>query len=147
MSWLRRFSNVFRPDRVRRDIDREVAFHLAERADEQRASGLSDEGARRDARLRFGNPAVQAERAHDADVHRWLDDLVRDLRHGVRSLSRTPAFTLSVVLTLALGIGASTAVFSVVDGVLLGPLPYPDADRLVRVATRSQPQLTMRAGG
>jgi predicted permease len=146
MSWLRRLSNVFRADRVRRDIDREVAFHLAEREDEQRASGVSDEDARRHARLQFGNPTVQAERAHDADMHRWLDDLVRDLRHGVRSLARTPAFTLSVVLTLALGIGASTAVFSVVDGVLLRPLPYRDADRLVRVAARSQPQLNVPSG-
>jgi hypothetical protein len=73
MSWLRRLSNVFRADRVRRDIDREVEFHLAERADEERASGVSDEEARRLARLRFGNPVVQADRAHDADRAGWLE--------------------------------------------------------------------------
>jgi predicted permease len=146
MSWLRRLSNVFRADRVRRDIDREVAFHLAERADDERAGGVSDEEARRLARLRFGSPIAQADRAQDANVTRWLDDVVRDVRHGARSLARAPGFTLAVVLTLALGIGASTAVFSVVDGVLLSPLPYPDADRLVRVATRSQPQLNVPSG-
>jgi predicted permease len=146
MSWLHRLANVFRTDRVRRDIDREVAFHLAERADDERASGLSDEESRRLARLRFGSPVVQADRAHDANVARWLDDLARDIRHATRSLARTPGFTVAVVLTLALGIGASTAVFSVVDGVLLSPLPYPDADRVVRVAGRTQPQLNVPSG-
>ena len=118
MSWIRRLSNVFRPNRTRRDIDREAAFH----------------------------PADRAERGRDGEVAGWFDDLLRDFRHTARSLGRTPGFTVAVILTLALGIGASTAVFSVVDGVLLRPLPYPDPDRLVRVAGRTQPEVNVPTG-
>jgi putative ABC transport system permease protein len=146
MSWLRRLWNVFRSARVQRDIEREVAFHLAERADDERASGLSDDESRRRARLRFGNPTVQAERTREADIAGWLDDLLHDVRQAFRSIRRTPSFTVAVVLTLALGIGVNTAVFSVVDGVLLKPLLYPDADRLVRVAGRTQPQINVPRG-
>lgn len=134
MSWLRRLWNTFRPERVHEDIDRELAFHLAERADQLRAEGLSHEEAIRRARLQFGNVNVQAERIRDVDVALWADSLLRNIRYAVRTLTRTPGFTAAVVLTLALGIGANTAVFSAIDAVLLQPLPFPDGDRLMRLS-------------
>ena len=133
MSWLRRVIRTFRSDRVDRDIDRELAFHLAERIDELRASGLSDTEAVQQARRQFGTAAVHAERTRQFDVAVWLDARLRDVRYAVRSLARTPAFTLTAVATLALGIGANTAVFSAIDAVLLRPLPFPESDRLVQL--------------
>ena len=133
MSWLRRLWYTIRPSRLQRDIDRELSFHLAERADHLRSQGLCEEEAARRARLQFGNPAVQAERTLDVDLELWLDALLRNIRYAARTLARAPGFTASVVLTLALGIGANSAVFSAIDAVLLRPLPFPDSDRLVRV--------------
>lgn len=138
MSVRRRIWNALRPGRVQRDIEREVAFHLAERADELRAAGADPAEAARDALARFGNPTLQAERTRDADVSAWLDTRRRDLRYAVRSLVRTPAFTVTAVLTLGLGIGAATAVFATLDAVLLRPLPFPEPDRLVRVVQTQQ---------
>lgn len=133
MAWLRRLWNTFNFERVQRDIDRELSFHISERVDQLRAEGLSDDEATRRARLQFGNVTVQAERTRDMDVSAWLDALRRDTRYAIRSLARTPGFTLTVLLTLALGIGANSAVFSAIDAVLLRPLPFPDGDRLLRL--------------
>jgi putative ABC transport system permease protein len=134
MNWLKRLANAIWPDRVDREIRREVAFHIAERTDQLRAAGLPDEEAARQARIVFGNPVVQAERVRDVDVAATADALIRDTRYALRVLARTPGFTLAVVLTLSLAIGANTAVFSALDTVLFKPLPFPDGDRLVRVA-------------
>jgi putative ABC transport system permease protein len=142
MSWMHRLWNAVRPDRAERDIDRELTFHVEERADELRSAGLDPEEARRQARHRFGNVPLQAERTRDADLTLWLDALMRHLRLAVRSLRRTPGFSAAVVLTLALGIGANTAIFSALDAVLLRPLPFPDDDRLVHL-----PQVIDRLGG
>ena len=133
MSWLKRLANVVRTGKVERQIRRELEFHAAERADELRASGLSHEEAARRARVQLGNPLLQAERTRDVDLALWADGILRNLRHAVRSLLRAPGFTLTVIATLALGIGANTAVFSALDAVLLRPLPFPHADRLVRL--------------
>jgi predicted permease len=131
MTWLRRLFNSVRSGRVERDIEREITFHLAERADDLAREGASAADARRQARLQFGNPIVQRESTRDVDLAGWVDATARNLRYAVRALGRTPGFTLTVVLTLALGIGANTAVFSAIDAVLLRPLPFPDGDRLV----------------
>jgi putative ABC transport system permease protein len=137
MSWLHRLVNTFRPAPLERDIDREIAFHIREREDELRTGGLSADEARRRARLQFGHTVAQRERTRDVDVANTLDTLLRNLRLALRGIRRTPGFSAAVVLTLALGIGANSAVFSAIDGVLLRPLPYPDADRLV-VLTQTQ---------
>ena len=132
--WLRRLWNTLRPGRINRDIDREIAFHLAERADDLRARGLAGTDAGRRARVQFGNVTLQAERTRDADIALWVDAFARNVRYALRTLARTPGFTAAVVLTLALGIGANTAVFSALDAVLLQPLPFPDGDRLMRLS-------------
>ena len=133
MPWFRRLVNTLRRGRVDSDIDRELAFHIAERVDQLRAQGLTESEALRSARLKFGNPVVQRERTRDVDIAHGVDTLFRQIRHAVRALGRTPGFTATVVLTLALGIGANSAVFSAMDAVLLRPLPFPDSDRLMRL--------------
>lgn len=137
MSWLRRLANTFRQGRLHRDIERELSFHVAERADQLRAQGLSAEEATRRARIQFGNPIVQRERTRDVDIAGWIDTGMRNVRYAIRILARAPGFTLTVVLTLALGIGANTAVFSAIDAILLRPLPFPDSDRLVRILQKN----------
>ena len=131
MAWLHRLMNTVRPRRLERDLDRELSFHLAERIDHLKQQGLSEEEAERLARVRFGNVTLQRERSREVNVAESLDGAFRNVRHTCRALARTPGFTVTVVLTLALGIGANAAVFSLIDGVLLQPLPFPDADRLV----------------
>src|SRR5580765_3039419 len=126
MAWHHRIRNAFRRNRVHREADRELAFHIAERIDELRASGMSEQEARLQARLRFGNLTAQIEETSDMNIALWLDGMLRNLRLAVRSLIKTPAFTATVVLTLALGIGANSAVFSALDAVVLRPLPFPE---------------------
>ena len=133
MSWVQRLVNALRPSRLLRDIDREIAFHIDERADDLRSQGLSDEEARRTARSRFGNPLVQRDRTRDVDSAAAIDATWRNIRYALRAMRRTPGFTAAVVLTLALGIGANSAVFSAIDAVLLRPLPFPDGERLVEL--------------
>jgi predicted permease len=138
VAWLKRLSNALWAGRVEREIRRELDFHVAERADALRAAGVPAAEAERRARAQLGNPLLQSERTRDADVAAWADGALRNLRLAARSLARAPGFALTVVATLALGIGANTAVFSALDGVLLRPLCFPEADRLVRLAQRQE---------
>ena len=124
MGWLRRVRNAVRPGRVENDIDREVSFHVAETVDELRGQGLSEDEALRRARRRFGNVTLQTERTRDADTAAWTDALLRNVRHGGRALARTPGLAISIVLILALGIGANSAVLAALNAVLLQP-PFP----------------------
>ena len=94
---------------------------------------MTADEARLAARRALGSAAHAADLHRDARTFAWIDDMRRDMVHGLRSLRRTPGFTTIAVLTLALGIGANTAIFSVISAVLLRPLPYRDADRLVQV--------------
>ena len=130
--WSRLRSFVGR-DRLDRDFDDELATHLELLTDDARRRGLSESDARREARLKLGQPASLREQYRDARGLPLVDALVQDVRFGCRVLFKNPRFTLLASLTLALGIGANTAVFSLVNGVLLAPLPYRDPDRLVSV--------------
>ena len=115
------------------DLQEEMRLHLELERERQRDAGVPEEEALSAARRRLGNAALIRERTHDVWGWRWLDDLGRDLRHAVRSLARTPGFVAAVVLILALGTGAATAMFGIVYGMLIRPLPYPDTGRIVRV--------------
>ena len=140
MAWFERIWNVLRPGRVHRDLDRELSFHVLERAEELQAGGMSQDEAGRSARRQFGNYTAQIERTRDMDINERLDATMRNLRHAARSLGKTPAFTATVILTLALGIGANSAVFSAINAVLLRPLPFPHGDKLVSLA-QSTPKI------
>src|SRR5215471_13994796 len=109
MGSFRRFINVLRSNRVSADIRREMDFHMAERADDLVASGMSEADARREARRRFGNPSVQQERTRDRDVLTWLESLGADVRYAFRALRASPAFAVVTIASLGLGIGANTA--------------------------------------
>lgn len=140
---LRRFCQrliaLIRRDRVEQDLAREVGAHLTLLEDDYRNRGLSDDEARRRARLALGGIDQTKERHRDERSFPWLEDVRRDVPYAIRGLRRTPGFTVAAVLTLALGIGATTAILSVVNSVFLRPLPYPDSDRIVQVSTVEAP--------
>jgi putative ABC transport system permease protein len=133
MSFLRRLFNTGRAESLSRDIEREVEFHLDERIEELKAQGHSESDARLLARRQFGNPTFQREQTRDADVVRWFDSFLGDVRYGLRALRRSPGFTAVAILSLALGIGANTGIYTLVDAIVLRPLPVPQADRLAQV--------------
>jgi predicted permease len=128
---LFRLSNAFRSGRAERELTREIAAHLTLLQDEFQRRGMSAEAARVAAHRAFGGVEQAKEHHRDARSFRWLDDARRDLGYGFRMLRRTPGFAVVAVLTLALGIGANTAIFSLADAVLLRTLPVRAADRLV----------------
>jgi putative ABC transport system permease protein len=112
-------------------MDDELRLHLELRAADLVRSGLTDTEARRRARLEFGNVEAYQERCREARGLNLVDATLQDGRYALRSFRKSPALTLSIVATLTLAIGATTALFSVVNGVVLRRLPYPSPDRLV----------------
>ena len=128
-----RLRSLARRQRVERELDRELRFHLERQIDENRAGGMPPAEARRAALRQLGGLAQIQEECRDMRRTGYIENLWRDVRYALRMLGKNPGFTVVIVLTLALSIGANSAIFSVVDGVLLRPLPYPDADRIVRV--------------
>jgi len=131
--FLRRLLSLLRSHRDDRELDREMATHLALIEDEHRRRGLTADEARLAARRAMGSVALAKDRHRDARSFAWLDDARQDLRFAVRMLKHSPAFAAVVIVTMALSIGATTTLFSLAYGVLMRPLPWPDASRLIRL--------------
>lgn len=138
MGFWNRITNTFGgKQRLAADVSDEIAFHIEERTRENLARGMSEREARAEARRRFGNRTRLEEETREADSVEWIMALVRDSRLAWRSLSKRPALAATAVLSLALGIGATSAIFSVVDAVVLKPLPLPDPGQLVLIQESS----------
>ncbi len=142
MSWFARARNVLGSGSLSDDLDRELSFHLEEKTDELIAHGMEPDLARREARRRFGNYTLQKESTRDRDVFRWLETLLSDLRYTLRALRLAPGFAIVAVLSLALGIGANTAIFSIINAVMLKSLPVTHAEELMVVRRDSSTSAT-----
>ena len=137
MYWLRlmlaRLRGLLRKDSVEREMEEEMRFHLRMRAQENVRQGMTEEEAERAALRSFGSWARISEACRDIKGGGGVETLIKDVKFGVRMLRKNFVFTLVAALTLALGIGANTTIFSVVNAVLLRPLPYPNAERIVAI--------------
>jgi putative ABC transport system permease protein len=131
--WLKRFNATINSRNLDDDLDDELRFHLEQRTDELIAQGMDPEQARREAIHRFGNRTLVKERARDRDILIWLETALQDIRYALRTLGRNPGFAATAILSLALGIGANTTIFSLIDALMLRMLPVSDPGRLVEI--------------
>src|SRR3984957_12716101 len=132
------WSRILRSERDKSDLDEEIKAHLALAAADKRDRGSSAEQARHEAEREFGNVGLVKDVTHELSGWMWLGHLKQDLGFALRQGERTPGFSLAVILTLALGIGVNSAVFSMVNGFMLRPLPYPDADRVASLILHTE---------
>jgi predicted permease len=140
MAWLRRLRGTLRFSKREIELDEEMRFHLDERTEANIRLGMTPDEARRAALRRFGNLSLAREDTRSADTLPWLDDAGRDLRHAGRLLQRNPLFTATAVLSLAVGIGANTTVFTVANALLLQPpVSVAEPGRLVDIGTGRSP--------
>jgi len=142
MAVFRRVANLFRRTRIDREIDAELQSHLDLRIEDNIAGGMPAEEARRDALLRFGNPTSTRERVIASDTALSLESAWADARYACRQLRKSPGFSITAALTLAIGIGANTAIFSSMDAVVLHPLAVPQLDRVAVIGEQQD-----RGGG
>jgi putative ABC transport system permease protein len=137
MSWLsetwRRIRSVVRRDAIEQGLDDEIRFHIDQQTEKNRRAGMPPDEARRQAVLRFGGLERAKEETRDEVRPALLEDAARDVRYASRLLARSPGFTLAALVTLAVGIGATSAIYGVVRAVMLEPLPYHQPDRLVTI--------------
>src|SRR5882672_932504 len=133
MSWIRRLRSLFEKQKLEDQLDEELQFHIEMRTQEFVASGMTPEEARYRAQRLFGNQTLLKEGTRDMDTIAWIETLWQDLRYALRLLRKSPAFTTVAVFSLALGIGANTAVFSMLDTLLLTKLPVRDPDGLYQL--------------
>src|SRR5262249_15188572 len=128
-----RLRSLFRWAQADQELDDELRDHLERATEEYVARGMTQAEARRRARLDLGGIEQTKEKCRDARRVNRIQDLIQDLRYGVRLWRKSPAFTAVAILTIALGVGATTAIFGVLDATLLHPLPYPRPEQLVRL--------------
>ncbi|HET8636619.1 MAG TPA: permease prefix domain 1-containing protein, partial [Acidobacteriaceae bacterium] len=133
MNWPSRIyrATLGRRRRLYDDLSEEIRQHLEEKTEQFQREGMGRADAEQAARRAFGNPALIEERSREIWLWPRVENLLRDFKSSARLLKNSPGFTLVAVITLTLGIGANTAIFSLIDGLLLRPLPVPHADRLV----------------
>jgi len=132
-----RFRSLAKRGRVETELDKELRYHVERQTEENIAAGMNAHEAREAASRMFGGVSQIGEECREMRRTQYLENFLQDLRYAVRMLGKNPTFTVVIVLTLALSIGANSAIFSVIDGVLLKPLPYPQAERIARVFYRS----------
>lgn len=145
MTWMpdryRELRSRLRPDRIADDVDEELQFHLEQRARDLAAQGMAESAARQEAQRRFGDAAryraetceIEQDSLRERRRMELLDAIRRETRHSLRSLARAPLFTAVAILTLGVGLGATTAIHTLIDSVVLRPLPYANAERLVQL--------------
>jgi hypothetical protein len=135
MSWPRvfvaRLRGLLFKGRVEEELDDEIRFHLEMQAEDNQRAGMNPAEARRSAMLRFGGIEPMKEDFRQQRTFAWTETVSQDISHGLRLLRRRPGFTIAATLSLALGIGLTTAIFTVLNAVALRPLPYAEADRLL----------------